>query len=72
MGSDPDDINSNPPANSEVWVNKNAGVNGDGSQGSPFDNLSSAETSIATGGRLYVVGWVIDTPYTFTKEMSLR
>lgn len=72
VGSNPLNINDVPPPNSEVWLSIGAQFNGDGSEESPFNDIDSSVTNIAVGGRLHVVGGVINTPYTFTKKMSLR
>ena len=40
----------------DIWVDPNAGSNGNGSQGSPFDNLASAFAAVSDGERIIVRG----------------
>ena len=55
-----------------IWVDFDAGSGGDGTEETPYNNMDSGVTNITIGGRMRIVGGIIDVPYTIDKQFSIE
>jgi len=55
-----------------VYVDLDASSEGIGTQESPYNNMASGVANVEVGGRMRIVGGVIDVPFTIDKQFTIE